>query len=93
MVDLRTLSPVDWVTVMSSVRRNKRAVVVHEAPLSFGLGAEIAARLHQDLFYVMESPVLRVAGYDMPYPPSRVEEEYLPSVDRVLDAVDQSLNY
>ena len=92
-MDLRTLSPVDWVTVMSSVRRTKRAVVVHEAPLSFGLGAEIAARLHQDLFYVMESPVLRVAGYDMPYPPSRVEEEYLPSVDRVLDAVDQSLNY
>lgn len=93
VVDLRTLSPVDWVTIMSSVRRTKRAVVVHEAPLTLGLGAEIAARLHQDLFYVMESPVLRVAGYDMPYPPSRVEEEYLPSVDRILDAVDQSLNY
>ena len=93
VVDLRTISPVDWVTVISSVRRTRRAIVVHEAPLTLGLGAEIAARLAQDLFYVMESPVLRVAGYDMPYPPARVEEEYLPSVDRILDAVDQSLGY
>lgn len=93
VVDLRTLSPVDWVSVVSSVRRTKRAIVVHEAPLTLGLGAEIAARLHQDLFYVMESPVLRVAGFDMPYPPARVEEDYLPSVDRILDAVDRSLAY
>ena len=93
VVDLRTLSPVDWVSVVSSVRRTKRAIVVHEAPLTLGLGAEIAARLHQDLFYVMESPVLRVAGFDLPYPPARVEEEYLPSVDRILDAVDRSLAY
>ncbi len=93
VVDLRTLSPIDWVSVISSVRRTKRAIVVHEAPLTLGLGAEIAARLHQDLFYVMESPVLRVAGFDMPYPPARVEEEYLPSVDRILDAVDRSLAY
>ena len=93
VVDLRTISPVDWVTVISSVRRTRRAIVVHEAPLTLGLGAEIGARLSQELFYVMEAPVLRVAGYDMPYPPARVEEEYLPSVDRILDAVDQSLGY
>ena len=91
VVDLRTISPIDWVTVISSVRRTKRAVVVHEAPLTLGIGAEIAARLTEELFYVMEAPVLRVAGYDMPYPPARVEEEYLPSVDRILDAVDRSL--
>ncbi len=93
VVDLRTISPVDWVTVISSVRRTKRAVVVHEAPLTLGLGAELAAKLNEELFYVMESPVLRVAGYDMPYPPARVEGEYLPSVDRILDAVDRSLAY
>ena len=93
VVDLRTLSPVDWVTITASVRRTRRAIVVHEAPKSLGLGAEIAARLHEDLFYVMESPVKRVTGYDMPYPHSRVEDEYLPSVDRILDAVDASLAY
>ena len=93
VVDLRTISPVDWVTVMSSVRRTRRAIVVHEAPLTLGLGAEIAAKLTEELFYVMESPVLRVAGFDMPYPPARVESEYLPSVDRILDTVDTSLAY
>lgn len=93
VVDLRTLSPIDWVTLTSSVRRTKRAVVVHEAPLTLGTGAEIAARLHESLFYVMEAPVQRVAGYDMPYPPAQVEEEYLPSVDRILDAVDKSLAF
>jgi len=93
VVDLRTISPIDWVTVISSVRRTKRAVIVHEAPKTLGVGAEIAAKLHEDLFYVMESPVQRVAGFDMPYPPARVEEQYLPSVDRILDAVDRSLAY
>ena len=93
VIDLRTLSPLDMVTVIDSVRRTRRAVVVHEAQRTLGLGAEIAARLHEDLFYVMESPVLRVTGYDTPYPMSRVEEEYLPSLDRVLDAVDQAMAY
>ncbi|HMQ66772.1 MAG TPA: transketolase C-terminal domain-containing protein, partial [Arachnia sp.] len=90
---LRTISPIDWVTIQSSVRRTKRAIVVHEAPRTLGIGSEIAAKLHEDLFYVMESPVMRVTGYDMPYPPARVEGEYLPSVDRILDTVDQSLAY
>ncbi len=93
VVDLRTLSPIDWVTVTASVRRTGRAVVVHEAQRTLGVGAEIAARLHEDLFYEMEAPVLRVTGYDMPYPHSRVETEFLPSVDRILDAVDASLAY
>lgn len=93
VVDLRTLSPVDWVTLVSSVRRTRRAIVVHEAHRTLGLGAEIAAHLHQELFYEMEAPVQRVTGWDVPYPPSRVEEEFLPGIDRILDAVDTSLNY
>lgn len=93
VVDLRTVSPIDWVSIMSSVNRTKRAIVVHEAPLTLGVGAEIAARLHEDLFYVMEAPVQRVTGFDIPYPPARAEKHYLPTVDRILDAVDRSLTY
>lgn len=93
VVDLRTLSPMDMVTILESVRRTKRAVVVHEAQRSFAVGAELSARLTEELFYVMESPVLRVTAYDTPYPMSRVESEYLPSVDRILGTVDDSLAY
>ena len=93
VADLRTLSPVDWATLTASVRRTRRAVVVHEASRTLGLGAEIAARLHEELFYAMEAPVLRVTGYDIPYPPARVEREFLPSADRILDAVDRSLAF
>jgi 2-oxoisovalerate dehydrogenase E1 component beta subunit len=93
VVDLRSVSPIDWVTVFDSVRRTKRAIVVHEAQRSGGIGAEVAARLHEELFYVMESPVLRVTGFDTPYPMSRVEEDYLPNLDRLLDAVDESLSH
>ncbi|MDT9086521.1 transketolase C-terminal domain-containing protein, partial [Escherichia coli] len=75
--------------VHESVRRTGRAVVVHEASRTLGLGAEIAARVQEECFYSLEAPVLRVTGYDMPYPPSRVEEEFLPDLDRVLDAVDR----
>ena len=93
VVDLRALSPIDWVTVSASVKRTRRAVVVHEAHRTLGLGAEIAAHLHEELFYDMEAPVQRVTGWDVPYPPSRVEDEYLPNLDRILDAVDASLAY
>ncbi len=93
VVDLRSLSPLDLPTVLASVRRTKRLIVVHEAPSFVGLGAEIAARVSEELYYEMEAPVLRVTGYDTPYPPSRVEEEYLPDLDRVLHAVDRSLGY
>ena len=93
VVDLRTLSPLDFDTIRESVRRTRRAVVVHEAPRTLGLGSEIAARLSEELYFEMEAPVLRVTGFDIPYPPSRVEEEYLPDLDRVLHAVDRSLAY
>jgi 2-oxoisovalerate dehydrogenase E1 component beta subunit len=93
VIDLRTLSPLDLGPVHESVRKTGRAVVVHEAPISLGMGAEIAARITEKCFYSLEAPVLRVGGFDTPYPPSRIEEEYLPDLDRVLDAVDRSLAY
>ncbi len=93
VIDLRSLSPLDFPVVFDSVRRTKRLVVVHEAPSFVGLGSEIAARVSEELYYEMEAPVLRVTGYDTPYPPSRVEEEYLPDLDRVLHAVDRSLGF
>jgi pyruvate dehydrogenase E1 component beta subunit len=93
VIDLRTLSPLDMQTVLDSVRRTGRLVVVHEAAVSHGIGAELAARVTEDAFYALEAPVLRVGGMDTPYPPSRLEEDYLPDLDRVLDAVDRSLAY
>ena len=79
--------------VFASVRKTGRAVVVHEAPITLGLGSEIAARITEQCFYSLEAPVMRVGGFDTPYPPSRIEEEYLPDLDRVLDAVDRSLAF
>lgn len=93
VIDLRTLSPLDLAPVFASVRRTGRCVVVHEAPVTLGLGAEIAARITEECFYSLESPVLRVGGFDTPYPPARLEEEYLPDLDRVLDAVDRSFGW
>ena len=93
VVDLRSLSPLDLEPVHASVRRTGRLVVVHEAARTLGLGAEVAARVQEECFYSLEAPVLRVTGYDLPYPPSRVEDEYLPDLDRVLDAVDRSLAF
>jgi 2-oxoisovalerate dehydrogenase E1 component beta subunit len=93
VVDLRTLSPLDLGPVFESVRRTGHAVVVHEAPVSVGLGAEVAARITEECFYSLEAPALRVAGMDVPYPPSKAEEDYLPDLDSVLDAVDRSLAY
>ena len=93
VVDLRSLSPLDTDTVRESVRKTGRLVVVHEAPVFLGMGAEIAARISEACFYTLEAPVLRVGGYSTPYPPSRLEEHYLPDLDRVLDAVDRSLAY
>jgi 2-oxoisovalerate dehydrogenase E1 component beta subunit len=93
VIDLRSLAPVDFGTVLASVRRTGRCVVVHEAPVTGGLGAEIAARVTEECFYQLEAPVLRVGAFSTPYPPSRLEEHYLPDLDRVLDAVDRTFGY
>jgi pyruvate dehydrogenase E1 component beta subunit len=93
VIDLRSLSPLDMGTLRASVEKTGRLVVVHEAPVFLGMGAEIAARVTEQCFYSLEAPVMRVGGFDTPYPPSRVEEEYLPDLDRILDAVDRSLAF
>lgn len=93
VVDLRSLSPLDFDAVQASVEKTRRLVVVHEAPVQLGMGSEIAARITERCFYHLEAPVLRVGGFHAPYPPARVEEEYLPGLDRVLDAVDRSLAF
>ncbi len=93
VIDLRTLSPLDMGPVFESVRRTGRAIVTHEAHVNLGMGAELAARITEQCFYSLEAPVLRVGAFDTPYPPSRIEEDYLPDLDRVLDAVDRSLEF
>jgi 2-oxoisovalerate dehydrogenase E1 component beta subunit len=93
VIDLRTLSPLDMGPVYDSVRKTGRAVIVHEAPGNLGMGAEVAARITEECFYSLEAPVLRVTGYDIPYPAARVEEDYLPDLDRVLDAVDRAFGW
>jgi 2-oxoisovalerate dehydrogenase E1 component beta subunit len=93
VIDLRTLSPLDLESAYESVRRTGRCVVVHEAPQNVGLGAEIATRITEECFYSLEAPVMRVTGFDTPYPAARLEEEYLPDLDRVLDGVDRTFGW
>jgi 2-oxoisovalerate dehydrogenase E1 component beta subunit len=89
VLDLRSLSPFDDRTVVASVRRTGRAVVVHEASGFAGFGAEIVARLTEQCFHQLHAPIGRVTGFDIPYPPPILEKHHLPSVDRILDAVDR----
>ncbi|MCL2782166.1 MAG: alpha-ketoacid dehydrogenase subunit beta [Actinomycetia bacterium] len=93
VIDLRSISPLDTDTVVASARRTGRVVIAHEASVSFGVGAELAARVQQRAFYHLEAPILRVGAPDTPYPCSRLEEEWLPSVDRILDAVDRIMEF
>jgi len=89
VIDLRTLAPFDDATVSESVRRTGRAIVVHEASGFCGYGAEVAARLTESCFHYLEAPILRVTGLDIPYPPPMLESHHMPSVDRVLDAIER----
>ncbi len=93
VIDLRSLSPIDDQTVVASVRRTGRLIISHEASGSGGLGGELAARVQAQAFYELEAPILRVTGYDTPYPASRLEENWLPNVDRLLEASDEILKY
>ncbi len=93
VIDLRALSPMDLTPVFESVRKTGHLIVVSEAPEEASLASEIAARVQQECFYSLEAPVLRVTGFDTPYPPSKLEEDFLPDLDRVLDAVDRSLGW
>ncbi|MEV6139956.1 alpha-ketoacid dehydrogenase subunit beta [Nocardia sp. NPDC051990] len=91
VVDLRSLSPIDFDTIAASVAKTGRLIVTHEAPVFGGLGAEIAARITERCFYYLEAPVLRVGGFDIPYPPAKLEKHHLPDPDRILAAVDRAL--
>ncbi len=93
VVDLRSLNPLDEETLLSSIHKTGRCIVVHEACQTLGLGAEIAARVQEFGFYDLEAPVLRATGFDTPYPPAKLEQYWLPDVDRVLDFVERSLSY
>lgn len=93
VVDLRSLSPIDYAPVLESVRKTGRAVIAQEAPGNVSLASEVAATITEKAFYSLEAPVLRVAGFDTPFPPAKLETIYLPDSDRVLDAVDRVLSY
>jgi pyruvate dehydrogenase E1 component beta subunit len=93
VVDLRWLKPIDADGLAASVARTRRAVVVHEAPLTAGLGAEVSALITERCFDDLKAPVQRVTGWDVPYPSPVLEDEYLPSIDRILDAVQKTLEY
>src|SRR6266850_1656838 len=89
VLDLRSLVPLDVDAIVDAVRRTGKAVVVHEAPLSGGFGAEIVATIQQEAFYSLDAPVVRVASWDVPYPPGTLEDHYLPSVERVRRATQK----
>ena len=91
VIDLRSLAPVDYDTVVGSVRRTGRLVVTHEAGQSGGLGAEVAASITERCFYHLEAAPVRVTGFDVPYPYSKLEMHHLPGLDRILDGVDRAL--
>lgn len=93
VIDLRSISPIDFHTVITSARKTGRLVVAHEAPTFAGIGGEIAARISEEAFLSLQAPVLRVGGFHMPYPVAKVENQYLPDIDRILEALERSLAY
>jgi 2-oxoisovalerate dehydrogenase E1 component subunit beta len=93
ILDLRSLSPLDLDLIERCARETGRVVVVHEAPLTLGMGAEIAARVMEGAFDHLEAPVARVTGWDVPYPPASLEQHYLPGVGRIAEAVRRTVKY
>ncbi len=93
VIDLRSVSPIDFDTITESVEKTGRLIVTHEAPTFGGIGGEIAARVTERAFLSLEAPVIRVGGFHMPYPVAKVEEQYLPDIDKVLEALDRSFAY
>jgi pyruvate dehydrogenase E1 component beta subunit len=93
VIDLRSLSPIDYPTIMESVKKTGRLITVSEAPNSFSIASELSAKITEECFYSLQAPVLRVGGFDIPYPAAKLEEIYLPDADRILEAVDRSRAY
>jgi pyruvate dehydrogenase E1 component beta subunit len=93
VIDLRSISPIDFDAIEASVKKTGRLVVAHEAPTFGGIGGEIAARISERAFLSLEAPVIRVGGFHMPYPVAKIEEDYLPDIDRILEALDRAFAY
>jgi len=93
VIDLRSISPIDYAPILESVRKTGRLVIAQEAPGNLSLGSEIAATVAERAFYSLSAPVLRVSGFDVPFPPAKLETLVLPDADRILDAVDRVLSY
>ena len=89
VIDLRTLSPMDTVTITKSVEKTGKAIVVHEAPKTAGLGAEIAATINETAFLSLEAPIERVTGFDVPFPQHKLENYYLPGTERIIKAIEK----
>jgi pyruvate dehydrogenase E1 component beta subunit len=93
VIDLLTLAPADMATVVASVQKTGRAVVVHEAPRTLGFGAEIIARINEEALLYLEAPIRRVAGYDVPFPLYARESAYLPDEERILHAIEETMHF
>ncbi|MEO6115126.1 MAG: transketolase C-terminal domain-containing protein, partial [Pseudolysinimonas sp.] len=93
VIDLRSLSPIDYAPILASVQKTGRIVIAQEAPGAVSVGSEIAATVAERAFYSLEAPVLRVSGFDTPFPPAKLEGVYLPDADRILETVDRALAY
>jgi pyruvate dehydrogenase E1 component beta subunit len=93
VIDIRSISPIDYATIIESVKKTGHLIVTHEANTSVSVSSEIAARVAELAFYHLEAPVIRVGGFDVPYPAAKLEEKFLPDADRILEAVDRSLGY
>jgi pyruvate dehydrogenase E1 component beta subunit len=93
VIDIRSMSPIDFATIIESVKKTGRLVIAHEASTFVSISSEIAARVAELAFYHLEAPPLRVGGFDVPYPAAKLEEKFLPDADRILDAIDRVLAY
>ena len=93
LIDLRTLSPLDFGTIKKSVQKTGRAVVVHEAHRTLGLGAEISAMLGENLLLNLKAPVIRVTGFDVVVPLAQMEDNYYPSGRRIAKAIKDVMEF
>jgi 2-oxoisovalerate dehydrogenase E1 component beta subunit len=93
VIDMRSMAPIDFATIIESVKKTGHLIVTHEANTSVSISSEVAARVSELAFYHLEAPVIRVGGFDVPYPAAKLEEKFLPDADRILEAVDRSLGY
>ena len=93
VIDLRTISPLDAETILSSVKKTGRVVIVHEGPRNVGMGAEISAMVTEKAMLSLHAPPIRVTGYDVPYPPYKTEKFYLPDIEKVVNGVNKAMNF